>query len=257
MPPGAQRLSSARDAFGSRNCAVAPLIGRSWAVLLISAATLPGLLGVSGPSVAQQADSQPRASDDGPPPGGCTPIGVTASGDIVFPMTCKDFIERHKAADRAATAAETKPATPQASKVPDAVEPARAPAPAEGTKALTTGEASKASATADVSAPAAVEASKAPSAPVSAKMDEKDAKPAAATAPADEAAASVTKQAAVAPATDDAIKSSAEPATTSALDKRTRGRSRVAGSPDCTRYRTYNAASRTYRDFNGQRRSCP
>ena len=227
-----------------------------WATLLISAATLPVLLGTSGAVVAQTTDPQPRSSDDGPPPGGCTPIGVTVSGEIVFPMTCRDFIERHKAADRAATASETKPTTPEVSKVPDAVEAARAPASAEGSKAQTTGEASRASVTADVSAPAAVESSKAPIAPVSAKTDEKDTKPAAAIVPADEAQ-SVTKQAAVAPLSDDAIKSSAEPATTSALDRRARGRNRVAGSPDCTRYRTYNAASRTYRDFNGQRRSCP
>lgn len=232
-----------------------------WAILLISAATLPVLVGMGSASVAQPADSQPRASDDGPPPGGCTPIGVTVSGEIVFPMTCRDFIERHKAADRAATAAE-KAATPEASKAPDAVEAARPPATAEGAKALTTGEASRASATADVSAPATVEAGRAPTASVSSKPDEKKAnekegKPAAAMAPADEAAPPVTKQAAAAPATDDTIKSSAEPATTSALEKRARGRNRVAGSADCTRFRTYNAASRTYRDFNGQRRSCP
>ncbi len=163
-----------------------------WAILLISAATLPVLLGMSSAGVAQSSDPQPRLSDDGPPPGGCTPIGVTVSGEVVFPMTCRDFIERHKAADRAATAAETKPATAEASKAPDAV---------EADKALTTGDASKAPATADVgSAPAAVEASKAPTAPNSGKPDEKDAKPAAAKAPADEEAKPVTKQAAVAPA---------------------------------------------------------
>jgi len=236
-----------------------------WAVLLISAATLPGLLGAGGTSIAQQADSQPRASDDGPPPGGCTPIGVTASGDIVFPMTCRDFIERHKAADRAATAAETKPATPETGKVPDAVDAAKAPTSAEPAKAsaaagagkaLTTGEASRASAAADVSAPAAVEATKAPTAPDSGKPDEKDPKSAGAIAPADEAQPA-TKQAAVAPASADTGKSEAEPATTAALEKRTRGRNRVAGAPNCTRFRTYNAASGTYRDFDGRRRPCP
>ena len=213
-----------------------------WAILLISAATLPVLLGMSSTGVAQSSDPQPRLSDDGPPPGGCTPIGVTVSGEVVFPMTCRDFIERHKAADRAATAAETKPATAEASKAPDAV---------EADKALTTGDASKAPATADVSnAPAAVEASKAPTAPDSGKPDEKDAKPAEA-----KEVEPVTKQAAVAPA--DPVKSSAEPATTAAVSKRTRAQNRVAGSPGCTRFRTYDAASRTYRDYGGHRRSCP
>jgi hypothetical protein len=33
-------------------------------------------------------------SSDGPAPGACTPTGVTASGEIVFPFTCKAFLER-------------------------------------------------------------------------------------------------------------------------------------------------------------------
>ena len=231
-----------------------------WAVLLISAATLPVSLGMSSVGVAQTSEPQPRFSDDGPPPGGCNPIGVTVSGEIVFPMTCKDFIERHKAADRAASAAETKPATAEASKAPDAV---------DAGKALTTGEGNRAPAAAgDSSARAAVEGSgKAPmaaeanTAPVAAdpgKPDEKDAKAAAAAkAAADEAAPTATRQAAVAPAAADTVKSSAEPATTAALSKRTRARTRVAGSPGCTRFRTYDAASATYRDFGGHRRPCP
>ena len=245
----------------------------SWAVLLISAATLPAFLGMGSISVAQSSDSQPRSSDDGPPPGGCTPIGITVSGEIVFPMTCKDFIERHKAADRAATAAETKPATAEASKAPDAIEAAKAPASAEVSKAptavetgtaLTTGEASRAAATAELSvAPAAVEASKATAAPDTAKSsDENDAKPvpimpAPIKAQAEDPVRPETKQAAVAPEGADLAKPSADPATTAAVEKRSRGRNRLAGGPDCTRYRTYNAASRTYRDFGGNRRSCP
>jgi hypothetical protein len=229
-----------------------------WVIPLISAATLPVLLGMSSAGVAQPSDSQPRLSDDGPPPGGCTPIGITVSGEIVFPLTCKDFIERHKAADRASSAAETKPATAEANKAPDAAEAGKAPATAEAGKAPTAVEASKALTTGEASsAPAAVEAGKAPTAPESGKPDEKDAKPAAAKAPADEADPPVAKQAAIAPSTDDSVKSSAEPATTAALAKRTRARNRVAGSPGCTRFRTYDAASRTYRDYGGHRRSCP
>lgn len=238
----------------------------SWAVLLISAATLPVFLGMSSACVAQSSDSQPRSSDDGPPPGGCTPIGITVSGEIVFPMTCKDFIERHKAADRAATAAEAKPAAAQASKAPDAVEPARAPPAVEASKtptvvetgnAQTTGEAGRAAATAELSpAPAAVEARKAPTAPDSAKSSgQNEAKPADVKAPAEEAVQPVTKQAAVAVEGADTVKPVSDPATTAALSKR--ARARLAGASDCTKFRTYNAASRSYRDFNGQRRSCP
>jgi hypothetical protein len=30
------------------------------------------------------------------PPGGCMPIGLTASGEIVFPIQCKEFIDRER-----------------------------------------------------------------------------------------------------------------------------------------------------------------
>ena len=238
-----------------------------WAVLLISAATLPVLLETGSVGVAQTSDSPPRSSDNGPPPGGCTPIGVTVSGEIVFPMTCMDFIERHKAADRAATAAAEKPAPAEASKAPDAVETAKVPATAETSKASTanetgkvqtTGDASRASATTEVtSAPATVDVSKTPTASDSGKPEEKDAKPAMANAPADEAPRPETRQAAVSPESADTGKSSAEPGTTAALSKRGRGRNRLASSAPCTRFRTYDAASGTYRDFGGRRRSCP
>jgi hypothetical protein len=238
-----------------------------WAILRILAATLPVLFGMSSGGVAQPLDPQPRAqsSEDGPPPGGCNPIGVTASGDIVFPLTCKDFLERYKAADRASSAAETKPATAEPSKAPTAVEADKAATTAEASKAPTAMEADKAPTTAEASkAPTAVEADKAPTtsgankAPTMAdprKPDEEDAKPAAAQAPADEAAPPAIKQATVAPA--HTVNSSVEPATTAAVSKRTRARSGFAGSPGCTRFRTYDAASGTYRDYGGRRRSCP
>jgi hypothetical protein len=30
------------------------------------------------------------------PPGGCTPIGLTARGDLVFPIQCRELIERER-----------------------------------------------------------------------------------------------------------------------------------------------------------------
>jgi len=42
-----------------------------------------------------------------PPPGGCLPIGVTASGEVVFPLLCKDFLEKNRGA--AAASKEQKP----------------------------------------------------------------------------------------------------------------------------------------------------
>jgi outer membrane biosynthesis protein TonB len=75
-----------------------------------------------------QAD--PLVKQDELPPGGCMPIGLTASGEVVFPFQCKDFLERHKAADRKPAAAEEKPAT--AEEKPAPAEP-RAAAPEEKT----------------------------------------------------------------------------------------------------------------------------
>ena len=186
-----------------------------WAILLILAAAV--LFGISGAGVAQTSDPQPRATSDdgGPPPGGCNPIGVTVSGEMVFPMTCKEFIERYKAADRASTAAEPKPVAAEASKAPAAAEAGKAqttgeanrsPASADGGGAPAVAEAGKAPTPAEAptgsdvsSAPAAVEASKAsaaaskaPAAADAGKPDEKEIKPAAAKAPADEAASPVT-----------------------------------------------------------------
>src|SRR6266852_3917003 len=51
--------------------------------------------------------AQPSVNDD-VPPGGCMPIGLTTSGEIVFPIQCKEFIERHRGA-----AVEQKPALEQ------------------------------------------------------------------------------------------------------------------------------------------------
>src|SRR3954465_13422363 len=115
------------------------------AILLILAATLSALLGTSREGIAQTSEPLQRtgSSDTGPPPGGCTPIGVTASGEIVFPLTCRDFIERHKAADRASSEADTKPAPTEISKAPLAPEASKAPTIAEARRAPATAEASK------------------------------------------------------------------------------------------------------------------
>src|SRR5467141_1328609 len=40
-----------------------------------------------------QADLQ---RSDGVPAGGCMPIGLTARGDLVFPLQCRELIERER-----------------------------------------------------------------------------------------------------------------------------------------------------------------
>jgi hypothetical protein len=43
-----------------------------------------------------QGGNSPRADakGDGVPPGGCMPIGMTAQGDLVFPMQCRDLLQQ-------------------------------------------------------------------------------------------------------------------------------------------------------------------
>jgi hypothetical protein len=41
-----------------------------------------------------QAESSPSA--DKVPAGGCMPIGLTAKGDLVFPLQCRELIERER-----------------------------------------------------------------------------------------------------------------------------------------------------------------
>ena len=230
-----------------------------WAILLILAAAPTVLFGTSVTTVAQPSESQPQAGE-GPPPGGCTPIGVTASGEVVFPLTCWDFIEKHKAADRESRAAETKPTTGDASKTPAAAAPSATPGADHASKAPATVDARKPSAAVEAGRePAALEASKPPAAESSlpaasaagapAGPDGKNTSPAAARAPAEDAAATATRHA--------AGNAAAEPATTAALPKRNRTQNRVAGPPGCVKFRSYDAASATSRDYSGQRRPCP
>jgi hypothetical protein len=58
---------------------------------------------VPGHALAQTTDSigsnpaaQAASGKDEMPRGGCMPIGVTASGEMVFPLTCKAFLEQRR-----------------------------------------------------------------------------------------------------------------------------------------------------------------
>jgi hypothetical protein len=48
------------------------------------------------PGVGEVSPKVPTQKDDDVPTGSCTPIGVTASGKLVFPMQCKELLERHR-----------------------------------------------------------------------------------------------------------------------------------------------------------------
>jgi hypothetical protein len=84
---------------------------------VMSGAALAETTGAVNPS---STPAQPSANED-VPPGGCMPIGLTTSGEIVFPIQCKEFIERHRgAAVEQKPALEQKPAAAEAK--PAAVE---------------------------------------------------------------------------------------------------------------------------------------
>jgi hypothetical protein len=67
-------------------------------------------LAQTGGAAAPAPDPADATVKQGPPPGGCMPIGVTVSGQIVFAFQCKDFIEQQKAANLKSGGAADKPA---------------------------------------------------------------------------------------------------------------------------------------------------
>src|SRR5712664_2943508 len=75
---------------------------------LLSVMTVAVLDETTGAVNPSSTPAQPSANED-VPPGGCMPIGLTTSGEIVFPIQCKEFIERHRGA-----AVEQKPAALEA-----------------------------------------------------------------------------------------------------------------------------------------------
>jgi outer membrane biosynthesis protein TonB len=59
---------------------------------VMSSAALAQTTGTLNPS---PAPAQPSVNQD-VPPGGCMPIGLTASGEIVFPIQCRGIIEQQR-----------------------------------------------------------------------------------------------------------------------------------------------------------------
>ena len=99
--------------------AITPPVSTSFVVLASGAFALALLLSVmSGAALAQTtgtvnpSPTQAEPSTKGDvPPGGCMPIGLTASGEIVFPIQCRELIERQrgKAVEQKPAAVEEKP----------------------------------------------------------------------------------------------------------------------------------------------------
>ena len=97
--------------------------------LLLTAMSGAALAQTTGTVDPSPAPAEPSVKED-VPPGGCMPIGLTASGEIVFPIQCKEFIERQRgqAVEQKPAAVEEKPAAKQSEgKVPVNSEPATKP----------------------------------------------------------------------------------------------------------------------------------
>ena len=103
--------------------AITRLVATTFVVLASGAFALALLLSVmSGAVLAQTTGTvNPSATPaespgkEDVPPGGCMPIGMTASGEMVFPIQCKAIIERErgKAVEQNPSAVEQKPAAKQ------------------------------------------------------------------------------------------------------------------------------------------------
>lgn len=83
-----KRLLALPIGFASRICALCSVL-----LMLTSAAALAQSADAANPP---PTPTQPSVKDEAT--GGCEPIGLTASGEIVFPFRCKDVVERQRAA---------------------------------------------------------------------------------------------------------------------------------------------------------------
>ena len=77
--------------------------------------------------VSEVSPRAPPQKNDDEPTGGCTPIGLTASGQLVFPMQCQAFLERNRGPEDSQVPVST---NPPKSAAPPKERQAAEPAPA-------------------------------------------------------------------------------------------------------------------------------
>lgn len=237
---------------------------------------------------AQGVGTPPAADAATAPFGGCEPIGMTASGELVFPLECKHKIQLQPspvASEEKAPAADDKPVTSADAK-PAVSETAPETAAAADKPAVET----KAAAVEDKPAPAAASETLAstdklaapaeqkpveakPAEPAVEKAGEKAQSPKAENAKAESQkpvktasprAAATAGNASAKPAAVRqararqvvAMAKPAQPAAASAHVEEKAAAMQTAGLPACTHYRSYNPASKSYRGFDGRMYGC-
>jgi hypothetical protein len=217
--------------------------GRAGALGCVLLAAMSGVaLAQTTGAVNPTATSAEPAVKVEPPPGGCMPIGLTVSGEIVFPFQCREFIERQRAENQ-------KPAVAQGEK-PDAAEDnttAKQPAVAE--KPVI-----------DEVKPAAAEEKTTP-AETTPVVAEKPVVAEEKAAVAEEKAAVAEEKPAIKQPDSPAPQSgkpAARPVAAAPLQKRAENEPRkpTVGPPGCMHFRSYDPASGSYRSFDGRRASC-
>jgi hypothetical protein len=203
--------------------------------LLLSVMSSAALAQTTATVNQSSVPAQPSVNDD-VPPGGCMPIGLTTSGEIVFPIQCKAFIERHRGA-----AVEPNPAAVEEQK--PAAEPKSAAV--EEKPAAKPSEVKQEAKLPEVKLPEV----KLPEAKLP-EANPPEAKPS-------EAKPSETKQ--EAKQSDDVAPEDSKPADRAGepvpLPKRGE-RQRAVSSNDCTHFRTYDPAAHAYRGYDGRMRPC-
>jgi hypothetical protein len=239
-------------------CPTARLCNISALCCLIVALSNSVAFAQAGPNAAQTFPEKDQTQ-----PGTCKPIGMTASGELVFPLDCWDFVARQKflglrfapsqsnlpfASDSQPLATETRPILKDtkskeersAADVGRSVEQVEEPTGSNQTPAanqtmpLVTG---KQTATDDGRLSAAE------TKPVTPEQQ-----------PTHEQTEPLLSNVAI-PESDEPATMPAEKA---ALPRQVenRSRERVKGLPQCVHFRSYDSASGTYRDFTGRTRLC-
>jgi hypothetical protein len=211
-----------------------------------------------GPAPMQPSVSQPSVNEN-VPLGGCMPIGLTASGEIVFPIQCRELIERARG-----KVLEQKPATVEGKSAALEQKPAAAEEKSAAVEAKPAAvEARPAAAEAKPAAAeeksAAVEAKPTAVEEKSAAVDEKPAAVEEKPAAVEEKPAAAQSEKPPEGAAPDDSRPAIKPGETVPLpmEREPRQRAASATSPNgCQHYRTYNPASGTYRGFDGRTRPC-
>jgi hypothetical protein len=234
-------------------------------LVLVSGAAFAQTTGAVDPAAPPE---EPAAKSEMPPPGGCTPIGLTVSGEIVFPFQCKDFIDRMKASSQ-------RPAPPEKPAVADDnPAPASQRFPVAEDKSLSddkpTAPEEKPAAPEDK--PATVEQRPAPveERPVVERkpvvVEEKPATPEPKPLVVEKVATPEPKPVAaretpsIIPPQSAAVEQSSpviKPGEKVPLPRRAADRAKeLKMIAQCTHFRSYNAAAGTYKDFSGKVRPC-